>query len=81
MAKILIGLVIIWVAYWYLSGANQNSARTDDPQRNAQIIAECVASGGGSESDGAYTGSGESPQSVCADKHNLYRGYDGWHHR
>jgi hypothetical protein len=84
MGKTIIVLVIIVIAYWYWSGAYQYSAKmstSDDPKKNAQIIAECVKDGGGLGHDGSYTGSRESPEDICADKNNLYRGYDGWHRR
>ena len=83
MGRIIIVLAIIGIAYWYWSGLGQNSAETssvDDPKKNAQIIADCVARGDSAEADG-YKGLGRSPESICADKNNLYMTYTGWHRR
>ena len=84
MGKTIIVLVIIVIAYWYWSGANQYSAQTtsvDDPKKNAQIIADCIANGGGMAPTDSYKGSQKRPEEICADKHNLYRSYTGWHRR
>jgi hypothetical protein len=76
MGRIIIILAIIVLAYWYWSELGKNTAETstlDDPKRNAQIIADCVARGGFEES-GNYKGPGENPESICADKNNrLFR--------
>ena len=83
MARIIVVLAIIVIAYWYWSGLYQNSAETtsvDDPKKNAQIIAECVRNGNFMQSD-SYKGPRENPENICADENNLYRGYDGWHRR
>jgi hypothetical protein len=83
MGKIMIVLAIIGIAYWYWSGPHDYSAGTspvDDPKKNAQIIADCVAHGDYMQSSG-YKGRGESPEAICADENNLYRSYTGWHRR
>ena len=83
MGRIIIVLAIIVIAYWYWSGPNDYSAETspvDDPKKNAQIIADCVARGDFAQEDN-YKGPGENREYICADKNNLYRAYDGWHRR
>ena len=58
MGRIIIVLAIIVIAYWYWSGPNDYSAETspvDDPKKNAQIIADCVANGNFSQTD-SYKG-------------------------
>jgi hypothetical protein len=76
-------LAIIVIAYWYWSELGQNSAETssvDDPKKNAQIIADCVARGDFAEAD-SYKGPRQTPESICADENNLYMTYEGWHRR
>ena len=83
MERLVIVLAIIGIAYWYSSGSHDYSVGTspvDDPKKNAQIIADCVAHGIFMQSDG-YKGQGESPEDICADENNLYRTYTGWHRR
>jgi uncharacterized membrane protein len=83
MGRIIIVLAIIVIAYWYWSGLGQNSAETssaDDPKRNAQIIAECLANGRFAQADN-YKGPGENPEYICADENNLYMIYGEWHRR
>jgi hypothetical protein len=83
MGRIIFFLAIIGIAYWYWSGPHQYSAETspiDDPKKNAQIIAECVAHGDYEQAD-SYKGSGENPEDICADKNNLYRTYGEWRRR
>jgi len=78
-----IWLAVIGIAYWYWSEPDNYSAGTspvDDPKKNAQIIADCVANGGYMQSNG-YKDQGESPEGICADENNLYRTYTGWHRR
>ena len=83
MGRIIIFLAIIGIAYWYWSGPHQYSAETspiDDPKKNAQIIAECVAQENFAKADG-YRDSGENPEEICADENNLYM-FDGkWYRR
>ena len=83
MGRIIIVFAIIVLAYWYWSELGKNTAETstlDDPKRNAQIIADCVAQGGFEGVD-SYKGSGQTPESICADKNNLYMTYGEWHRR
>jgi hypothetical protein len=84
MGKILIVLAIIVIAYWYWSGLNQNSGEMysgDDPKKNAQIIADCVARGDFAQA-GEYSDRNESPKYICADENNLYSNSAGeWHRR
>ena len=83
MGKIMMVLAIIGIAYWYWTGPHDYSAETspvEDPKKNAQIIADCVANGGYMQSS-RYNGQGESPTAICADENNLYMNYTGWHRR
>jgi hypothetical protein len=83
MARFIIVLVFIGIAYWYWSGPHDYSAETspvDDPKKNAQIIADCVEHGYSEQSDG-YKGQGRSPEDICADENNLHKTYTGWHRR
>jgi hypothetical protein len=81
MGKIIIVLAIIVIAYWYWSGLDSaETSAVDDPKRNAQIISDCVARGGFEDVD-SHKGSGQTPESICADKNNLYDTYGGWHRR
>ena len=83
LSKLAKWLVFIGIAYWIWTGPYQSLAYTpsvDDPKRNAQIIADCVARGDFAQEDN-YKGPGENREYICADKNNLYRAYDGWHRR
>jgi hypothetical protein len=83
LGKLVFVLAIIVIAYWYWSELGQDISQTsalDDPERNAQIIADCVARGGFDES-GSDKGPGQSPESICADTNNLYMTYGEWHRR
>ena len=83
MGRIIIVLAIIVIAYWYWSELGQDISQTsalDDPERNAQIIEDCVARGGFDDA-GSNKGPGQSPAILCADKNNLYRTYGEWHRR
>jgi len=69
----LILLAIIGGAYWYWTGPYELSAiptSGDDPKKNAQIVADCVARGGFEQAD-SHKGPGASPESLCADENNL----------
>jgi hypothetical protein len=83
MGKIIIVLAFIGIAYWYWTGPYQHSAKAhpeDNPKKNAQIIAECVAQENFAKADG-YRDPGENPEEICADENNLYM-FDGkWYHR
>ena len=81
LSKLAKWLVFIGIAYWIWTGPYQSLAYTpsvDDPKRNAQIIADCVAQGGFEDVD-SYKGSGQTPESICADKNNLYMTYTAGH--
>ena len=83
MGKIIIVLAFIGIAYWYWTGPYQHSAKAhpeDNPKKNAQIIAECVAHENFAKADG-YRDPGEDPEEECADEHNLVKMYGEWHRR
>jgi len=76
-----IWLAVIGIVYWYWShNYSAGTSPVDDPKKNAQIIADCVASGGFMQSND-YGGQGKSPAEICADENNLYSTYTGWHRR
>jgi hypothetical protein len=84
LSKLVKPLAFIGIAYWYWTGPYQdfaNAPSTDEPKKNAQIIAECVARGDFAQA-GNYSDRRENPEYICANENNLYRNNAGeWHHR
>jgi hypothetical protein len=83
MARIIMLLAFIGITYWYWTGPYQHSAKTppvDDPKKNAQIMAECIAGETFAEADG-YRSPGENAEDVCADENDLMKMYGEWYHR
>jgi hypothetical protein len=83
MARLVILLTIIGIAYWYWTGPYQHSAKmspVDDPRKNAQIMTQCIAQENFAIADGAR-GLGEDAEEVCADENGLMKMYGEWHTR
>ena len=83
MARLVIVLAIIGIAYWYWTGPYQNSAKTapaDDPKKNAGIMAKCIAEENFAIADGARD-PGENAEEQCADENGLFKMYGEWHRR
>ena len=83
MARLLIVLAFIGLAYWFWTGPYQNASNTppaDDTKKNAEIMAQCIARENFAEADG-YRSSGDDAETVCADENNLYKQYGEWYHR
>jgi hypothetical protein len=76
-------LVFIGIAYWYWTGPYEKSAHTmpvDDPKKNAEIMAKCIAQENFAIDDGARD-PGEDPEEQCADQYGLTKFYGEWYHR
>ena len=83
MAKLVIVLAFIGIAYWYWTGPYQHSAKTppaDDPKENAKIMAQCIAQENFAIADGARD-PGENAEEGCADENGLMKIYGEWYHR
>jgi hypothetical protein len=83
MARLVIVLALIGIAYWYWSGPYQNSAHTpsvDDTKQNAKIMARCIADENFAEADGARN-PGENAEEVCAYENSLFKMDGKWYHR
>jgi hypothetical protein len=83
MAKLVIVLALIGLAYWYWTGPYQNSAHAppaDDTKQNAEIMAQCISRENFAAADG-YRSPGEDPETVCADENHLFKQYGKWYHR
>ena len=83
MARLVIVLAFIGLAYWYWTGPYEHSAKTsplDDPKKNARIMAQCMAGEKFAEADG-YRSPGENAEEVCADENGLTKMYGEWYHR
>lgn len=81
--KTVIFLAMIGVAYWYWTGPYRHSARTapeDNPKKNAEIMAKCIAGENFAIADGTRD-PGEDPEKVCADANNLVEINGVWHQR
>ena len=88
MARLVILLALIGVAYWYWSGPYQNSANTppvDDTKRNAETMARCIAQESYAEELRGYSGNvgstGEDVEEICADENNLFKMDGKWYRR
>jgi hypothetical protein len=90
MAKIVIVLAIIGIAYWYWTGPYQNSANTtavDDPKQNAEIMGRCIAREKHMEAAAGLAGladvgsTGKDAEKVCADENSLSKVDGEWHRR
>jgi hypothetical protein len=83
MARLVIVLAFIGIAYWYWTGPYQHSAKTppaDDPKENAKIMAQCIAQENFAIADGARD-PGENAEEECADENGLMKIYGEWYHR
>jgi hypothetical protein len=88
MARLVIVLAFIGIAYWYWSGPYQNSANTapvDDTKQNAGIMNRCIADKNYTEAVGGYSGNGgntgEDAEEVCADENSLFKMDGKWYRR
>jgi hypothetical protein len=90
MAKLVILLAMVGLAYWYWSGPYQRSAGTseaDQLKENAAVIQRCVKQETSMQSAGDVAGLGdvgsnrEDAERLCADKHGLEKRDGGWHRR
>ena len=82
MARLVIVLAFIGIAYWYW-GPYQHSVKTppaDDPKKNAQIMKQCISQENFAIADGARD-LGEDAEAVCADENGLMKMYGEWYHR
>jgi len=90
MAKLVIILTIIGLAYWYWSGPYQKSTQTLEADRlkdNAAIIQRCVNQEQRMQSTGGLAGladvgsTGVDAERLCAEKNNLYERDGNWYSR
>ncbi len=90
MAKLVIILTIIGLAYWYWSGPFQKSTQTleaDRLQDNAVIMQRCINQEQRMQSTGGLAGladvggTGVDAEKLCAEKNNLYMRDGNWHTR
>ena len=90
MAKLVIILAIIGLAYWYWSGPFQKSTQTleaDRLQDNAVIMQRCINQEQRMQSTGGLAGladvggTGVDAEKLCAEKNNLYMRDGNWHTR
>jgi hypothetical protein len=83
LATPVILLAFIGIAYWYWTGPYEKSANTapeDDPKKNAEIMAKCIAQENFAIADDARDPS-EDPEEQCADQYGLSKIYGEWYHR
>ena len=90
MARLVLVLTLIGIAYWYWSGPYQNSADTpavDDTKQNDEIMKRCITREKHMEAAGELAGigyvgtTGEDAEKMCADENGLYRMDGKWYHR
>ena len=88
MARLVIVLALIGIAYWYWSGPYQNSANmpaVDDTKLNAEIMKHCIARENDSEEADGYSGNvgsiGKDAEEVCADENSLININGTWYRR
>ena len=88
MARLVIVLAFIGLAYWYWTGPYQNSANTptaDDIKHNAEIMEQCIARVNYAEavsgSSGNVGSTGEDAEEMCADEYSLFMMDGKWYHR
>jgi len=88
VAKLVILLAIIGVAYWYWSGIHQKSTQTleaDRLQENAVLMQRCIKQEGSMDAAGDLAGLGDAGSSgadaerLCAAKYKLYLRDGEWH--
>jgi hypothetical protein len=83
MARLVIVLALIGMAYWYWSGPYQNSVNTppvDDTKKYAEIMAQCIAQENFAIEDGARD-LGEDAEEECADENGLMKMDGKWYRR
>jgi len=88
MAKLVIVLAFIGIAYWYWSGPYQNSLNAppvDDTRQNARIMEQCIARVNYAEavsgSSGNVGSTGNDAEEVCADENRLFKMEGNWYRR
>ena len=88
MAKLVILLAIIGLAYWYWSGTHQKSTETleaDRLQENAVLMQRCIKQEGSMDAAGGLAGlgdvgsSGADAERLCAAKNKLYQRDGEWY--
>ena len=76
-------LAFIGISYWYWTGPYEKSANTvpvDDPRKNSEIMAKCIAQETFSIEDGTRP-AGENPEEQCADQYGFTNFNGKWYHR
>ena len=90
MAKLVILLAIIGLAYWYWSGPYQKSAEQSEAdllRENAVTMQRCIKQEEHMEAAGSLGGladvgsMGKDAERVCADKYNLYLQDGHWYNK
>jgi hypothetical protein len=88
MARPVILLAFIGLAYWYWSGPFQHSENTpavDDPKQNAEVMKNCIARENYGEAIGGYSdnasSSGEDAEELCADENSFFKIDGKWYRR
>jgi len=88
MARLIILLALIGIAYWYWSGPYQNSPNTpvvDDTRQNAELMKHCIARENYGEAVSGYSGnagsSGEDAEELCSDEYSLFKMDGKWYRR
>jgi len=90
VAKIVIMLALVGLAYWYWSGSREQPIEALEAarsQENAAIMQQCINQEQRMQSTGGLGGladvgsSGADAESVCADKHGLVKRDGRWHKR
>ena len=90
MAKLMILLAVLGLAYWYWSGSQEQPIEALEAARfkeNAAIIQQCIKQEQRMQSAGGVGGladvgsSGEDAERVCADKHGFVERDGQWHKR
>jgi hypothetical protein len=88
MARLVIMLAFIGIAYWYWSGPYQNSEimpAVEDTKKNAEIMKHCIARENYGEAVSGYTGNVESSEEdaeeLCADENSFFKMDGKWYRR
>ena len=90
MAKLVIVLALIGIAYWYWSGPYQSSADSpaaDATKQNGEIMRRCMTREKHMEAAGELAGigyvgtTGEEAEKLCADENGLYKMDGKWYPR
>lgn len=90
MAKLVLILAIVGLAYWYWSGPYQRSTEASEADRvkeNAVIMQRCINEEQRMQSTGGLAGvaevgsTGADAERVCAEKNNLYEQDGNWYVR